>query len=103
MKESSPMSTTNEIGTHAAAASAAALNKAVVGSGGVAIGGGGVSISGYFASNDVLAAIGAACAVLGLVLNFYFGWCENRRKQRAHEADEAERAERIRLMREGHL
>lgn len=93
MNESSPMSTTNELAPSVAASAAALSNK-------VAIGGGGVSVLGYFASNEVLGALGAAAAVLGFGVNLYFGWRDDRRKQQAHEAAEEERRERLRLMRE---
>lgn len=76
------MSTSNEIGQTVAASAASAITTAK----GVTYGGGLTSITGFLASNDGLATVGAVAALMGFVVNLYFGWREDRRKQREHEA-----------------
>ena len=49
------------------------------------LGGAGTAVAGGFTLNEYLAVGGFCLAVLGFLVNFYYGWKDDRRKELEHK------------------
>lgn len=62
------------------------------------VGGASVSVFGYILSSGPAALIGAAVAILGLVITCFFGWRRDQRDRRQELREQAEHEARMRAL-----